>query len=197
MKLLTYIGCLGVLLIGLSCNTNQKKETQPLDLKTDSVALSSSAATDTEANEITVTLTAKNESDVRGTIHFKEVNGTVQFTANVQGLTPGEHAIHIHEKGDCSSADATSTGGHWNPTNQPHGKWGDEAGFHLGDIGNLTADQNGNATLTLATDMWCIGCDDTDKSILNRAIIIHQGVDDFSSQPSGNAGKRIACAVIK
>ena len=85
-----------------------------------------------------------------------EENDKVSMKATFSGLTPGEHAIHIHEKADCSAADGTSTGGHWNPTAEPHGKWGQDAGYHRGDIGNFTADANGNARIEFSTDLWCI-----------------------------------------
>ena len=116
--------------------------------------------------------------------------------ATFLGLDEGEHAIHLHEKADCSSADGTSTGGHWNPTYEQHGKWGSEDGYHKGDIGNFTADADGNATVEFMTDEWCIGCGDDTKDILGKAVIVHQGVDDYTSQPSGAAGARIACTGI-
>jgi len=106
------------------------------------------------------------------------------------------HAIHIHEKSDCSSDDGKSTGGHWNPTGTSHGKWGSPDGFHKGDIGNLTADENGKATVTLKTDLWCVGCQDDTKNVVGKAIIVHSGEDDFTTQPTGAAGGRISCGGI-
>ncbi len=138
----------------------------------------------------------KSDSNVAGDVSFTEENGKVVMKATFSGLTPGEHAIHIHDKADCSSADGTSTGGHWNPTAEPHGKWGVAAGYHRGDIGNFTADAEGNATLEFTTDLWCIGCEDETKNIVGKAVIVHQGVDDFTSQPSGAAGARISCTGI-
>jgi len=95
-----------------------------------------------------------------------------------------------------SSADGKSTGGHWNPTAEPHGKWGDAGGFHKGDIGNFLANEDGSAEVSFETDAWCIGCGDPNKDILGKAVIVHQGVDDFTSQPSGAAGARISCTGI-
>jgi Cu-Zn family superoxide dismutase len=138
----------------------------------------------------------KSDSNVAGEVSFTEENGKVVMKATFSGLTPGEHAIHIHDKADCSAADGTSTGGHWNPTAEPHGKWGETAGYHRGDIGNFTADAEGNATLEFTTDLWCIGCEDETKNIVGKAVIVHQGVDDFTSQPSGAAGARISCTGI-
>ena len=149
-----------------------------------------------EVKTITFEMEPKSDSEVSGTVTFTEENGTVIMKANFSGLTPGEHAIHLHEKADCSSADGKSTGGHWNPTFQPHAKWGAEGGYHKGDIGNFVADAEGNAAVDFATNEWCIGCDDETKNILGKAVIVHQGVDDFTSQPSGAAGARIACTGI-
>ncbi len=138
----------------------------------------------------------KSDSDVKGEVIFTEEDGMVTMVATFSGLNPGEHAIHIHEKADCSSPDGTSTGGHWNPTFQPHGKWGAEEGYHKGDIGNFEADADGNGSIEFSTDQWCIGCDDETKNIVGKAVIVHQGVDDFTSQPSGAAGARISCTGI-
>jgi Cu-Zn family superoxide dismutase len=148
-----------------------------------------------DTKSLNLTLESKSNSNVTGTATFVEKNGKVTFTAKIAGLQPGVHAIHIHEKSDCSAADGSSAGGHWNPTFKKHGKWG-EAEHHKGDIGNFTADEKGNGTITLTTDEWCIGCDDESKNILGKGIIVHQGADDFVTQPTGNAGGRVACTAI-
>ena len=146
--------------------------------------------------KIQFNLNAKSESNANGMVMFTETEGQVTLEAHINGLTPGTHAIHVHEKADCSSPDGKSTGGHWNPTFTPHGKWGSETGFHRGDIGNFTADETGHGMITFSTDLWCIGCEDETKNLLGKAIIIHQGEDDLSSQPSGAAGARVSCAGI-
>tara|TARA_B110000908_G_C10036554_1_gene349806 strand:+ start:19 stop:576 length:558 start_codon:yes stop_codon:yes gene_type:complete len=150
-----------------------------------------------ETKNAIATITAKSSSNTGGTVEFSETNGIVKMTINVSGLTPGnQHAIHIHAVGDCSAADGSSAGGHWNPTNVSHGVWGGGAPFHLGDIGNIVADANGNATFTRETDLWCIDCVDENKKIVGKSIILHAGFDDLSGQPSGNAGARIGCGEI-
>ena len=149
-----------------------------------------------EPMEVTFALESKSGSAVNGEVTFKQEDGKVTMMANLTGLTEGEHAIHIHEKADCSSDDGKSSGGHWNPTGQPHGKWGDEEGYHKGDIGNFNANAEGLAEVSKTTDEWCIGCDDENKNIIGKAIIVHEGVDDFSSQPSGAAGTRVSCGGI-
>ena len=150
-----------------------------------------------EPKQIEININAKSESDVSGTVQFKEKEGNVHMIANLSGLKPGKHAIHLHQKADCSAKDGKSSGGHWNPTNQPHGKWGDKEGYHRGDIGNFEADGEGNAMMNFETDEWCIDCGDSDKDIMGRAVIIHEGEDVFTSQPYGNAGNRVACAGIE
>ena len=115
---------------------------------------------------------------------------------NVYKLTPGIHAVHIHEKGDCSAADGSSAGGHWNPTAEKHGKW-EHGEFHMGDIGNLVADKDGTARLVFKTDNWKMGGNDATKNIMGKSIIIHADADDFHTQPTGNAGGRVGCIEIK
>ena len=150
---------------------------------------------DAKANVLTINLEPKSGSEVTGTATFSEKSGFVTFEAKLSGLKPGVHGIHIHEKADCSAADAASAGGHWNPTHVKHGKWSDTE-HHKGDIGNFTADYKGNATITLKTDEWCIGCGDVNKDILGKGLIVHANPDDYTTQPTGNAGGRVACSAI-
>ncbi len=149
-----------------------------------------------EVETIKFMMEPKSESDVQGEVTFTEEDGEVKMMASFTGLSEGEHAIHIHQTADCSADDGTSAGGHWNPTNEPHGKWGASEGYHKGDIGNFTADADGNATVEFSTSEWCIGCDDENKNIVGKAVIVHQGSDDFTSQPSGAAGPRVSCTGI-
>ena len=137
----------------------------------------------------------KSNSGVTGTATFTQKINEVTMVAKLAGLKPGEHAIHIHEKADCSAADAASAGGHWNPTFKKHGKWGDSE-CHKGDIGNFLADEKGNATITFKTDEWCISCGDETKDIVNKGLIVHEKPDDFVTQPTGAAGARVACSGI-
>ncbi|WP_420322961.1 superoxide dismutase family protein [Flagellimonas sp.] len=183
---------MGLILVGaISCKQAKK------EVETTTEEVVEEVKTEVMASKtITFAMEAKSDSNVAGDVTFTEENGNVIMKATLTGLTEGEHAIHIHEKADCSSADGKSTGGHWNPTFQPHAKWGAEGGYHKGDIGNFMADAEGNATVDFATNEWCIGCDDETKNIVGKAVIVHQGVDDFTSQPSGAAGARVACTGI-
>ncbi len=145
---------------------------------------------------LTLNMQSKSNSTINGEITFIEENGEVKMKAVFSGLEAGSHAIHLHENSDCSSDDGKSAGGHWNPTDQPHGKWDAEGGYHKGDIGNFMADADGKAMVEFATDEWCMGCDEANKNIIGRSVIVHKGQDDFTSQPSGAAGARVGCAGI-
>lgn len=184
MKKYFIITLLCVTLIG--CKETVKENETNSEVKIDAVEKSLTA---------TAFIEAKSNSTVSGTVTFIENNGKVSMTAKFTGLTPGPHAIHIHENGDCSAEDGSSAGGHWNPTHEDHGAW-EHNGFHKGDIGNLNADENGIATISMETDLWCIGCEDETKNIIGKSIIVHKDADDLKSQPSGNAGDRVGCGVI-
>lgn len=147
--------------------------------------------------KVVIDMQAKSGSKLTGQVVFTEENGEVTMKATINGLAEGTHAIHIHETADCSSPDGKSAGGHWNPTFAPHAKWGAEEGYHKGDIGNFEVNAEGVGEITFTTNEWCIGCGDEKKDILGHAVIVHDGVDDFTSQPSGNAGSRVGCGIIK
>ncbi|MFQ6115445.1 MAG: superoxide dismutase family protein [bacterium] len=134
--------------------------------------------------------TAGNEA--HGIVTFTKEEGGIRVVARVERLTPGKHGFHIHEYGDCSASDGTSAGGHFNPANMPHAGQTD-AERHVGDLGNITADESGSATLDwLDTHLALAG----PNSIIGRGVIVHAQEDDLTSQPTGNAGARIACGVI-
>ena len=138
--------------------------------------------------------TVKSKSKVTGTVTFKEVEGGLEVTATLENLKPGDHAFHVHEKGDCSAPDATSAGAHFNPDNHKHGA-PDAEDRHAGDFGNLTAGKDGKATKTLTMKGITLG--DDANSVVGKGFIIHDKKDDLKTQPTGNAGDRIACGVIK
>lgn len=183
-----------IIVTAIACKENKKETTEIEEV----VELEVEELVDevTPEKTITITLSPKSESNAQGTLTFTEKDGMVTLEGKVTGLEPGSHGIHIHEKADCTSPDGKSAGGHWNPTGQPHGSWGDAAGFHKGDIGNIEIGENGEGAITLTTDEWCIGCSDETKNIIGKGIIVHLDPDDFTSQPSGNAGARIGCAGI-
>jgi Cu-Zn family superoxide dismutase len=135
---------------------------------------------------------ALGNSGVEGGVTFTQQDGFVQIEAEITGLTPGLHGFHVHEYGDCTMEDGTCAGGHYNPTNMPHGG-PDSAKRHVGDLGNIKADKDGVAKYQRNDKLIQLN---GPHSIIGRSIIIHANADDLTSQPSGNAGSRIACGVI-
>ncbi len=134
---------------------------------------------------------------VHGTVSFVPKGDIVQVDARVEGLTPGLHGFHIHEKGDCSAPDATSAGGHFNPTGKPHGSPLHEE-HHAGDFGNLTADASGKAHMQmLVPASQLVLAQNASDGIIGRSVIVHADADDLQTQPTGNSGKRVACGVIR
>jgi Cu-Zn family superoxide dismutase len=127
-----------------------------------------------------------------GTVTFIKTKNGIKVIADVSGLTPGKHGFHIHEYGDCSKADATSAGGHFNPENKQHGAPTDE-NRHVGDLGNITADNEGKAHFEWVDRLIAF---EGKRSIIGRAVVVHAKEDDLKSQPTGNAGPRVACGVI-
>ncbi len=132
------------------------------------------------------------DSGVSGTATFIDRRGAVDITAQLTGLKPGPHGFHIHQYGDCSALDGASAGGHYNPTAMSHGG-PDSPQRHVGDLGNIVADESGKAEYKRTDHVIQLR---GDNSIIGRAIIVHAGPDDPTSQPSGNAGARVACGVI-
>jgi len=132
---------------------------------------------------------------VTGTITFNSRDGAVRVVADLEGLTPGKHGFHIHEKGDCSAPDAASAGGHFNPTTSPHGAPEKPLGQrHVGDLGNVEANADGKALFETTDQIITL---EGPNSIVGKAVIVHAQPDDLSSQPTGNAGPRVACGVIQ
>jgi len=133
------------------------------------------------------------DSSVHGHVRFTtQKDGSVRVQGNVQGLAPhSEHGFHVHEKGDCSSPDGMSTGGHFNPSHTAHGRMGSG---HAGDLYSLRADASGAATFDYSTRSITVGHGAAD--IVGKGLIVHKDPDDFVSQPTGNAGARLACAVV-
>jgi Cu-Zn family superoxide dismutase len=127
-----------------------------------------------------------------GTVTFTKVENGIRIEADVTGLGEGMHGFHIHEYGDCTAPDGTSAGGHFNPEGAPHAGPDDDP-RHVGDLGNLEADADGNATYTRVDEHLSFS---GDHSIIGRAVIVHAGEDDLESQPTGAAGPRVACGVI-
>jgi len=131
-------------------------------------------------------------NEVSGIVTFTNTDGGIKIVANLEGLTPGKHGFHIHEYGDCSRLDGKSAGGHFNPDGKKHGAPNSEE-RHVGDLGNLLANEDGKAYYEIIDSYISFS---GPHSIIGRAIIVHAGEDDLTSQPTGAAGARVACGVI-
>jgi Cu-Zn family superoxide dismutase len=142
----------------------------------------------------TATLSPTVGNSTSGTVRFAQEGERVRVSGEIRGLKPGaEHGFHVHEKGDCSSGDGMSAGGHFNPTAQAHGRY-DAPAHHTGDLMSLKADASGVATFSYDSPSLRVGSGMND--IVGRGLIVHRDPDDFTTQPTGNAGPRLACAVI-
>lgn len=201
------ICALAIAALGYSCNnenksTEESTTTDTANVKTDTGSHDMNRGPDTAS----VAMVSKAEATLTATYPDTAVTGTATFDTARDGkvkmkieiTVPAKAgksvAVHLHEHGDCGD-NGKMAHGHWNPTNAQHGKWGG-ASFHSGDIGNIKLDSKGKGTLNLETDLWTLG-GKADKNILGKAVIVHGGVDDYTTQPTGNAGSRIGCGVIK
>ncbi|MGO4259758.1 superoxide dismutase family protein [Lysobacter sp. TAB13] len=148
------------------------------------------------AQSATVVLASASGSLVSGKLTLRPMGDGVHLTGEIGGLAPNStHAIHIHEKGDCSAADASSAGGHFNPAGQPHGQV-DHGAHHAGDMDNLVANAEGVAQVNAHASGVTLG-GGAPNDIAGRGVIVHASADDYKTQPTGNAGGRLACGVIK
>ncbi len=131
-------------------------------------------------------------SAVSGIVSFTQTDSGILIVADIDSLTPGKHGFHIHQYGDCSSYDASTAGGHFNPDNEEHGGPNSRV-RHVGDLGNITADSMGVARLEMVDKVISFS---GPHSIIGRAVVIHANEDDLRTPPSGDAGPRVACGVI-
>ena len=177
-----------------SCGNNQG---DTADDKSDSANTENTPATGTSGSAEAVISGTQADTTVSGTARFTESNGQVKLALDIEipKMANKTVAVHIHEHGSCGDM-GKDAHGHWNPTKANHGKWGSD-NFHRGDIGNIDLNGEGKGTLQIETDLWAISGSDSTKNILNRAVIVHGGKDDFTTQPTGNAGSRIGCGVIQ
>jgi len=148
------------------------------------------------ASRATVNLAPASGSLVSGTLTLVPMGDGVHITGEVGGLKPGDtRGFHIHEKGDCSAADASTAGGHFNPRTQPHGR-ASQGAHHAGDTDNIVADGKGVARINAHLDGVTLG-GGAANDVAGRAVIVHAAADDYTTQPTGNAGARVACGVIR
>ncbi len=158
--------------------------------------LSGACATSTTPGPAaTAALNPASGSKVNGTVTFTQLGmNQVRVTGNIAGHTPGQKGFHIHEKGDCSAPDAMSAGGHFNPTQMKHAS--SPTSGHAGDMGNLTFDGSGRTTINMVLNGLSVSSN-APNGIVGRALVVHMQPDDLTTDPTGNAGGRAACAVIR
>ena len=150
---------------------------------------------DAPTKTASATLTATTGNTAAGSVTFTNNGARTQLTASISGAPASAMlGFHIHMNAACG-ADGMEAGGHWNPQTVDHGQWSSSP-HHLGDLGNLLTDAGGAATFDLSTDAWSIGSG-TPDDVVNHAVVVHAMADDFTTQPTGNAGGRIACGVIQ
>jgi Cu-Zn family superoxide dismutase len=148
-----------------------------------------------EGPRATAQLQPTKGSKTFGEATFEQVGDKVRVVIFVQGLKPGqEHGLHIHEVGDCSSGDGMSAKGHFNPFGKPHAH-PSSPNRHAGDLPALVANKQGRANVQADIDI--ITVTPGPASIIGRGLIVHADPDDYKTQPTGNAGARIACGVIR
>lgn len=148
-----------------------------------------------EIAQATLNSTANNENI--GSAKFYSLDDgkiKMELEINMPANADSSVAVHFHEHGDCGNM-GENTHGHWNPTNEAHGKW-ESASYHSGDIGNIELDGKGHAKLSVTTARWNVTDGDV-KNIIGRGIIVHGGTDDYTTQPTGNSGPRVGCGVIE
>ena len=161
------------------------------------LTLSLASCTKQEKEVAQATLNSTDKNELIGSVKFYTLSDgkiKMDLEINMSQKADSTIAVHFHETGDCGDM-GMNTHGHWNPTNEQHGKWGSSA-FHSGDIGNIKLDGEGKASLSLTSDRWSIADGDI-KNIIGRGIIVHGGTDDYTTQPTGNSGSRIGCGVIE
>jgi superoxide dismutase, Cu-Zn family len=159
------------------------------------------ASRDGGATRASATLQSKSNSTVTGSAAFALRDGIVTLEVAVSGASPGEHGIHLHDKGDCSPENATNAGGHWNPGMHVHGSGSPDASTrsHLGDLGNITVAGDGRGVLTISKPEWTLGTG-AGTDVIGHSIIVHANKDDLVTDMSdagpGMSGARLACGVI-
>lgn len=185
-----------VLLFATACSQNSSQQA-PAATQPPATAADSHEHQDAEEGEgmegFAVVLAPTKGNQATGTLMVMNMGDGVHFSGVVAGLEPGPHAIHVHEKADCSAPDAASAGGHFNPGSMNHGA-PDKLPHHAGDLGNIVAGKDGRAEINVHADGLSLKAGE--NSVLGRAFIIHAAADDFQTQPTGNAGARVACGAI-
>ena len=167
----------------------------PIGVATCGILLAGALAAADKPASASARLESRSGSTVTGTATSTELpGGGVKAVVHVEKAPPGTHGLHIHEKGDCSDPEAKSAGGHFNPTSMPHAGPMD-AQHHAGDLGNIEIKADGTGDLEITCPMLTVKAGP--NSVVGKAVIFHEKADDLKTQPTGNAGGRLACGVIQ
>ncbi len=186
---------LAMFMMGSGCQQQEQADMDPPAEQTGEMQTMESSTEQTGETKVAdaiAVLHPTEGNDAHGTVTFERGENGIVVCGLIEGLTPGKHGFHIHEYGDCSAADATTAGGHYNPEGMEHGARTDEV-RHVGDLGNIEANEEGMATFEFTDTHLAL---DGPHSILGRAVVVHANEDDLTSQPTGAAGPRVACGVI-
>ncbi len=186
INLLTVI--IALIIFSSGCQQNTERQMPATSSDTSDTAMENQP----EITKAVAELHGTKGNNVAGTVTFTKEADKIRVVADITGLKPGKHGFHIHEYGDCTADDGSSAGGHFNPDNENHGAPTDSV-RHVGDLGNIEAGEDGNAHLEITDSLLSFS---GPHSIIGRGVIVHGGEDDLTSQPSGNAGPRVACGVI-
>ena len=166
MKKIALVACTAVLAFAPAAVVTFAQQTKPASAKPAAAG----------GGKAMATIEARSGSSVKGHAQFSQEGGKVKLSIHIEGATPGVHAFHLHEKGDCSDPEGKSAGGHWNPTSESHGKWGTSP-FHHGDVGNIEVGADGKGSYTVETDLWTIG-GDPGTDVIGKAVIVHASPDE-------------------
>ena len=187
-------GLVAFLITGCACTDPNKPSASNSNRSDDNeIAAVNNHMTNGSSLMAVATLKAVDKDGVRGTVTFTEVAQGVKIVADIDGLTPGTHGFHVHEHGSCGGKEASEAGAHYNPTNMEHGA-PDRSIRHVGDLGNLIADEKGHAHYERVDRVIKLR---GSQSIIGRTVIVHADADDFTSQPAGASGTKISCGVIE
>ncbi|MEM5429354.1 superoxide dismutase family protein [Cupriavidus oxalaticus] len=192
--LIPLAACVAATVVLAGCSGSGKSASASSSATGASASASAASSSATSGARAAATLQPKSGTNTAGTVTFQQQPGGVLMTAAITGLPPNTvHGFHVHEKGDCSAPDAMSAGGHFNPGGKPHGQM-TMPDHHAGDMNNLTADSSGNARVSMLLPSLSVGTGA--NSVIGRAVVVHKDPDDYKTQPTGNAGGRIACGVV-
>ncbi|HEX6434355.1 MAG TPA: superoxide dismutase family protein [Gemmatimonadales bacterium] len=176
----------------VACGDTGRRDAAPAG---DTAAVTQDTGATAGGGKVTVALRDSAGKDL-GTLTLSDAGQAIALSGRLSGLPTGEHGIHIHTVGQCDGPKFETAGDHWNPTNRKHGKDA-PGGPHLGDLANITAGQDGSASVETTTPGGTLRGADAALDSDGAAVVVHAKRDDYKTQPSGNSGDRIACGVVR